>query len=50
MVLMLCFFFTGFGYSDKPQPKYGFDYTLDGNFSSRQNKLMALLYNSRLTI
>lgn len=23
---------TGFGFSDKPQPRYGFDYTLDGNF------------------
>lgn len=22
----------GFGFSDKPQPGYGFDYTLDGNF------------------
>jgi hypothetical protein len=21
----------GFGFSDKPQPGYGFDYTLDGN-------------------
>jgi hypothetical protein len=21
---------AGFGFSDKPQPKYGFDYTLDG--------------------
>lgn len=23
---------TGFGFSDKPLPKNGFDYTLDGNF------------------
>lgn len=22
---------TGFGFSEKPQPGYGFDYTLDGN-------------------
>ena len=24
------FMLPGFGFSDKPQPKYGFDYTLDG--------------------
>jgi hypothetical protein len=24
---------AGFGFSDKPQPKYGFDYTLDGKIT-----------------
>lgn len=28
---LILFFLSGFGFSDKPQPRYGFDYTLDGN-------------------
>ncbi|KAI3952932.1 hypothetical protein MKX01_028624 [Papaver californicum] len=28
---IIAFDWLGFGFSDKPQPKYGFDYTLDGN-------------------
>lgn len=27
----VCLTLSGFGFSDKPQPGYGFDYTLDGN-------------------
>ncbi|XP_027335448.1 uncharacterized protein LOC113849620 isoform X3 [Abrus precatorius] len=29
LVLKLLVIFSGFGFSDKPQPRYGFDYTLD---------------------
>lgn len=33
-------FISGFGFSDKPQPRYGFDYTLDGNCFSGPNNLL----------
>lgn len=26
----IAFDWLGFGFSDKPQPRYGFDYTMDG--------------------
>eukprot|EP00256_Glycine_max_P060044 XP_014628753.1 uncharacterized hydrolase YNR064C-like [Glycine max] len=37
---VIAFDWLGFGFSDKPQPRYGFDYTLDGNCFSGPNNLL----------
>lgn len=42
----IAFDWLGFGYSDKPQPKYGFDYTLDGDESVYKGPLSCKFRNS----
>ncbi|KAG0488164.1 hypothetical protein HPP92_006975 [Vanilla planifolia] len=39
---VIAFDWLGFGFSDKPQPKYGFDYTLDEYVSSLESLLDVL--------
>ncbi|GAV76528.1 LOW QUALITY PROTEIN: PsaL domain-containing protein/Abhydrolase_6 domain-containing protein [Cephalotus follicularis] len=41
-VLLIHFPFTGFGFSDKPQPRYGFDYTLEEYASSLESLINKL--------
>lgn len=36
-------FVAGFGFSDKPQSKYGFDYTLRGRISFSKSRILLLL-------
>lgn len=38
----IAFDWLGFGFSDKPQPKYGFDYTLDEFTSSLESLINAV--------
>jgi len=35
------FSISGFGFSDKSQPKYGFDYTIDGNWLLPKSHLLS---------
>lgn len=45
----IAFDWLGFGFSDKPQPKYGFDYTLD-EYVSSLGSLINEVTNSKATI
>ncbi|XP_031123427.1 uncharacterized protein LOC116026116 [Ipomoea triloba] len=46
----IAFDWLGFGFSDKPQPKYGFDYTLDEYVSSLESVINALTTNKKVTL
>lgn len=42
---LICSPLSGFGFSDKPQPGYGFDYTLDGKCLEPNNIQYLYLYS-----
>ncbi|OAY76688.1 Haloalkane dehalogenase, partial [Ananas comosus] len=47
MQKILCY--SGFGFSDKPQPKYGFDYTLD-EYASSLESLIDVIAPNKLSL